>query len=127
MSILLIAIGGAIGALLRYGISGIPQRYTDTIFPLGILGVNLLGALLIGILWGVFDKVDIASDLRTFLFVGVLGAFTTYSTYSLDTMNLFRDGEIKMALLNIVGSNVGCIALVFIGFFAARSIVGLVR
>ena len=127
MKFLLIALGGSIGALLRYGISGLPHRYTDTIFPLGTLGVNLIGALLIGILWGTFERVDIAPDVRTFLFIGILGAFTTFSTYSLESMNLLRDGEIKLALLNILANNAGCIALVFIGFIIARTVANLVK
>ena len=124
---LYIAIGGAIGALLRYGISGLPHKYTDGVFPWGTLSVNLLGSLLIGILWGAFERFDISPNVRTFLFIGVLGAFTTFSTYSLESFNLLRDGEIKLALSNIMISNIACIALVFAGFVVSRYMVSLFK
>ncbi len=127
MKFLFISLGGAIGALLRYGISGLPHRYTVSVFPWGTLAVNILGAFLIGFLWGTSERVDIAPNIRTFLFVGVLGAFTTFSTYSLESINMLRDGEIKLALVYILASNFACIGLCFLGFVTSRYLVNVFR
>ncbi len=127
MKFLFIALGGAIGALMRYGISGLPHRYVDSVFPWGTLTVNIIGAFLIGFLWGTSERVDIAPNMRTFLFVGVLGAFTTFSTYSLESINLLRDGEIKLALAYMLTSNVACIGLCFLGFITSRYLVNMFR
>ncbi len=127
MKLLFIAIGGAIGALLRYAISGLTYKHLDGVFPWGTLSVNLIGSFTAGFLWGLFERAVIPPNLRTFVFIGVLGAFTTFSTYSLESFNLFRDGEIKLALSNILISNILCIALVFFGFVTSRYIINLFR
>ncbi|RLG28846.1 fluoride efflux transporter CrcB [Methanosarcinales archaeon] len=118
--LLFIAIGGAIGALLRYALSGVAYKYMGSGFPWGTLCVNLLGAFAIGMLWGLSEKTTISSDFRTFAFIGILGSFTTFSTYGLETFNLFRDGEIKLALANVLITNVLGIALVISGFIASK-------
>lgn len=115
-----IAIGGAIGALLRYTLSGVAYKYLGSGFPWGTLCVNLIGAFAIGILWGLSEKTAISSDFRTFAFIGILGSFTTFSTYGLETFNLFRDGEIKLALANVLVTNVLGIALVISGFITSK-------
>jgi len=115
-----IAIGGAIGALLRYTLSGVAYKYLGSGFPWGTLCVNLIGAFAIGILWGLSEKTTISSDFRTFAFIGILGSFTTFSTYGLETFNLFRDGEIKLALANVLVTNVLGIALVISGFITSK-------
>jgi len=115
-----IAIGGAIGALLRYALSGVAYKYLGSGFPWGTLCVNLIGAFAIGILWGLSEKTAISSDFRTFAFIGILGSFTTFSTYGLETFNLFRDGEIKLALANVLVTNVLGIALVISGFITSK-------
>nr|QNO49551.1 putative fluoride ion transporter CrcB [Methanosarcinales archaeon ANME-2c ERB4] len=118
--LLFIAIGGAIGALLRYALSGVAYKYIGSGFPWGTLCVNLIGAFAIGILWGLSEQTTISSDFRTFAFIGILGSFTTFSTYALETVNLFRDGEIKLALANVLITNVLGIALVISGFIASK-------
>ena len=127
MKLLYIAFGGAIGALLRYGISGIPHRYLNGTFPWGTLTVNLLGSFIIGFLWGTFERTTVSPNIKTFLFIGILGAFTTFSTYSLESLNLLRDGEIKLALTNILISNIGFIVLCFLGFASSRYVANLFR
>ncbi|NQT72581.1 MAG: fluoride efflux transporter CrcB [Chloroflexi bacterium] len=127
MKFLYIALGGAIGALLRYAISGLPHRYFESVFPWGTLTVNLLGSFAIGFLWGAFERTTVSPNLKTFLFIGILGAFTTFSTYSIESINLLRDGEIKLALTNILISNVACIVLCFVGFISSRYLVNLFR
>lgn len=119
--------GGGIGTLLRYLISGLTYRYFDVTFPFGTLFVNLMGSLLIGFLWGTLEIESISPNLRSFLFIGVLGGFTTFSTFSLESFNLLKDGEMKSAVTNILANNILGIALVFVGFAMARYLINLIR
>lgn len=102
-NLLLIGMGGFMGALLRYGVSGFIQNWSKSVnFPYGTLIVNLLGCLLIGALSQVAEtKGVISSEARSFIFIGLLGAFTTFSTFGNDTVNLFREGENLLSYLNI--------------------------
>lgn len=114
--------GGALGTLFRYLIAGLPHKYSDTIFPWGTLLVNVSGAFLIGLIWGIFEERGISPHTRTFIFIGFLGGFTTFSTFALETMNLFKEGAVKLAFVNILANNILCIVLVFGGFFLARGL-----
>jgi len=119
--ILLIAAGGSIGAVLRYLISEIVYRFTSPTFPWGTLTVNLLGCYLIGLAWQYSEMYMVSTGTRIFVLTGILGAFTTFSTFSLETLTLLRDGEIKMAVLNqIVSVSFGLI-LVIAGTLTVRS------
>lgn len=122
-----IALGGAIGALLRYGLSGLTYRWIGPTFPWGTLAVNLLGSFAIGLLWPIFETTTIWPNARVFLFIGLLGAFTTFSTYTLESLNLLRDGEVSLAIWNILASNVLALALVCLGFVLARVMINLFR
>ncbi|MDY6930477.1 MAG: fluoride efflux transporter CrcB [Halobacteriota archaeon] len=122
---LLIATGGAIGALSRYAISGLTYGRVNESFPFGTLFVNLIGAFVIGFLWGLAENEDISSDMHSFLFIGILGSFTTFSTYSLETLNLFREGNTNLAILNILVINLLGIALALIGFITSRYLINL--
>lgn len=121
MNILLVMVGGAIGSLARFLLSGFAQKYVSNGFPIGTLVVNLIGSFIIGLLWGVFENQSV-SQLRVFLFVGVLGGFTTFSAYSIETLNLFRDGNIRLALINILLNNVLGILLALSGLAVAKFI-----
>jgi len=125
LRLLFIAIGGAMGAILRHAISGMTYKYLDGVFPWGTLSVNLIGAFAIGFLWGLSEKIIISPDFRSFVFIGIIGSFTTFSTYSLETFNLFRDSEIKLALSNILISNILGIVLVLVGFVTSRYLLNL--
>ncbi|RLE19830.1 MAG: fluoride efflux transporter CrcB [Acidobacteria bacterium] len=119
--ILIIAAGGSIGAVLRYLISDIVYRFTSPTFPWGTLTVNLLGCYLIGLAWQYSEMYMVSTGTRIFVLTGILGAFTTFSTFSLETLTLLRDGEIKMAVLNqIVSVSFGLI-LVIAGTLTVRS------
>lgn len=120
----MIALGGALGALARYGVSGVFQeRMTrGAIFPWGTLAVNLIGCFVIGLLWQWFDSVTANPHIKILLLTGFLGAFTTFSTYSLENVNLLLDGELKLAALNIAVSTLGGLALVYAGFVATRGL-----
>jgi CrcB protein len=124
---ILLAAGGAIGTLLRYSLSGLTYNFINGIFPWGTLVVNLSGSFAIGLLWGFFEIENITPDMRNFIFVGILGGFTTFSSFTLESFNLFRDGEIKYAISNIVASNIVGLALVFAGFYISRYIINLIR
>ncbi len=124
MKYLYVALGGSIGAMLRYFVSGIVYRFFDKFFPFGTLTVNLIGAFIIGFLFTLFEYMEIDSGLRTFIFVGILGAFTTFSSYCLESINLFRDGEYKYAAINILVSNISGLIFVILGIFLAKIIAG---
>jgi len=120
MKIFFVGAGGALGAVLRYFVSGLDHRYSGGVFPAGTLAVNLSGSLLIGFLWGLFEQAAVSSNVRVFIFIGVLGGYTTFSTFALENFSLMRDGEINIALLNILLSNAGGILLAYAGYVLSR-------
>ncbi len=101
--IILIGAGGFIGAVMRYLVGGAAQSLFKTQnFPIGTLIVNLVGCLIIGFLTRVGENSSIITpEARSFLFVGILGAFTTFSTFSNETVNLFRQGQNLYSLVNV--------------------------
>ncbi len=106
-NILLVGIGGFIGSVLRYTISGWVQQTTKSIgFPYGTLAVNVIGCFIIGFLAQLAEVRGVfASEARLFVFVGILGGFTTFSSFGNETLNLARDSQMLSALANI-GANV---------------------
>ncbi len=122
--ILFLLAGGAIGTGLRYYISGLAYRVFEWTFPVGTFAVNVLGSFFIGLLWGLFEEghLNMSPNIRTFLFIGILGGFTTFSSYMLETLNLFRDGETRLAFYNLLANNVAGFVFVFTGYFLAREI-----
>ena len=102
-NLLLIGLGGFMGALLRYSVSGLIQNLSKSMnFPYGTLFVNLLGCLLIGALSQVAEiRGVISPEARSFIFIGLLGAFTTFSTFGNDTVSLFQDGKDFLSYVNI--------------------------
>ena len=101
--LLFVGFGGFIGAALRYITSGVVSRFTtQSGFPYGTFVVNMLGCLLIGFLAGLADSRDLFSNTeRAFVFTGILGAFTTFSTFSYETMGLLQNGQTSPALANL--------------------------
>ena len=122
-----ISIGGAIGALLRYGVSGIAQRFSNSEFPLGTLAVNLTGSSIIGVFWVISESVMISQNFRIFIFIGILGSFTTFSTFTLESFHLLRDSEYVFFFANILLSITLGITLVFAGYFFSRYIISIMR
>ena len=104
--LLLIALGGAIGSVSRYGLGGLVYRFFGSVFPWGTLAVNLIGSLIIGFLWAAFERAAVGPNMRMFVFIGILGGFTTFSSYTLETFNLLHAGETRLAITNMVVSNI---------------------
>jgi CrcB protein len=122
-----IFIGGGLGALFRYLFAGAVQSRTESIFPWGTLAVNLLGCFIIGFLWTLFEYLPVSVTVRLFFITGILGGFTTFSSYGVETLNLARDGEFLHAAANILVSNLAGIALVFAGVIVSRILIGIMR
>jgi CrcB protein len=125
--LLYIGCGGALGTLLRYGVSISVARLTGGTFPWGTMCVNLIGAFIIGFLSALFEITAVSPNLKSFALIGILGGFTTFSSYTLETVNLLRDGELRLALSNILVSNIAGIVLVLLGIVAFRYLLLLYR
>jgi CrcB protein len=125
--ILLLLAGGGIGTVARYLISNHTHKVYLDAFPLGTLMVNMIGSFIIGILWGLFESENMSQGVRVFLFIGILGGFTTFSSYALESYHLFKDGETRLALLNVMANNVFSILLVLVGLLVARGIHEIIR
>jgi CrcB protein len=123
MQALVIAAGGAVGALLRFWVSNGIYALVGRTFPYGTLAVNVLGSLLMGLLYVLLlDKLALGPQWRAALLVGLLGAFTTFSTFSIETLNLVEEGEAIKALLNVLLSVSLCLVAAWIGVLAGRSV-----
>lgn len=113
--LIVIGVGGMVGAILRFLLSGLIQNLSkNDSFPLGTLGVNVLGCFIIGILGGYSETLNAFSpELRAFLMIGLLGSFTTFSSFELETFNLLRNSQFLYAALNVgLQFIVGLIAVV---------------
>lgn len=119
---LLVMIGGAIGAGFRYNLSKIALQHMGPGFPWGTWIANLLGGLLMGLLAGTLSRmVEDGEPLRLFLGVGVLGGFTTFSAFSLETYNMLVRGDFMMAAAYAVSSVTGSIIMLFLGILLTRA------
>lgn len=118
--ILFIALGGALGAILRFSVAEIVFKITGISFPWGTIAANLIGCFLIGFMWGIFNTFDLGNNARMFVFTGVLGAFTTFSTFALENFTLLRDNNFSLLTLNIGISNIAGVFLVFAGFYMSK-------
>jgi fluoride exporter len=120
-----IAIGSALGAMARYGCSGLAARLIGETFPWGTISVNVLGSFIIGFFatLTVPDGRIFADTLtRQFVMLGFCGGFTTFSSFSLQTLSLVQDGEWWLAGVNIALSVVACLVAVFAGYALAASL-----
>jgi fluoride exporter len=120
-----IAIGSALGGMARFGCSGLAARLISETFPWGTLIVNVLGSFIIGFfatLTGPDGRVYVGSVTRQFVLIGFCGGYTTFSSFSIQTLNLMEDGEWLRAAANIGGSVVLCLFAVWIGSLLAASL-----
>jgi len=123
-TLLFVAMGGAVGAMLRYGISSGVYHWMGRAFPYGTLAVNILGSVLIGLLSILLvEKFNVSQDLRIMLVTGMLGALTTFSTFSWDTLDLLQQGLINRAILNVLLNVVLCLSAAWIGAQWAKAMV----
>lgn len=121
--ILAIAAGGAVGAVLRFAVSNSVYRLVGRDFPYGTLTVNVLGSLLMGFLFIILvERHIVAAEWRAALLVGLLGSFTTFSSFSMETIALLEDGEVFRAVLNVVASVLLCLAATWLGLGIGRQL-----
>ncbi len=119
-----VALGGALGACSRFWVSSWLNQVSSSNFPLGTFGVNVLGSLLFGILSVViFAATDLREPLRLMILVGFLGAFTTFSTFSFETVRLIEEGQMVMAGMNVLTSCLLCFAGVWLGMVVTRNLI----
>jgi fluoride exporter len=104
LNLLAIAVGGAIGSVARYLLSTFVLRVSGTLFPLGTFVVNVLGCFVFGAIAGATSqRLQVSSTVRLFLLTGILGGFTTFSTYAFESFALVRDGQFAWATINVAG------------------------
>lgn len=116
-TILVIALGGALGSVMRYGVGRLAQTAAHTGFPVGTLTVNVLGCLLVGALARHFLNDETHRLLQPAMIVGFCGGFTTFSAFSLETVGLLTGGATVRALAYVAVSMVACLAATAAGFF----------
>ena len=125
LTYLYIALGGALGSMARYAVSGALGRATHEIFPWGTLTANVTGCFVIGlfaVLTGPDGRVGVAPDIRALVMVGVCGGYTTFSSFSLQTLTLARDGDMARASANVVVSVLLCLVGVWLGSAAGAAL-----
>jgi CrcB protein len=118
----LVAVGGAIGSVARFWMAGAVARLTGPAFPWGTILINILGSCLIGWLAGitVYGRMQNTDSLRAFTMAGICGGFTTFSSFSLQTLELLREGQPLAAAANAIGSVLLCLAATAMGFWLSR-------
>ncbi len=122
--LLLIALGGAAGTLARYGLTVWAQQRLGEGFPYGTLAVNLVGSFLLAVIMQISLSSDLISPtMRLALGTGVMGGFTTYSTFSYDSFRLVQDDAWPAAITNVLGTVVGCLLATMLGVLAAKRFV----
>jgi fluoride exporter len=123
MNSLIVMLGGAIGALARYHLGRWVGALAGLTFPWGTLAANILGGLAMGLLVGVLARMSNGGEqLRLLLGVGLLGGFTTFSAFSLETVLMIERGQMSVALLYILASVAGAVAALFLGLQLVRTI-----
>jgi CrcB protein len=120
LNLLMVALGGALGAGGRYLLGGWLQAQLGSGFPWGTFAVNVLGSLAIGLVLGLSSKGGLSPTASLFLATGVLGGFTTFSTFSYETLQMLSRGTHGILLLNVFGQLFTCVAAAYAGFVASR-------
>jgi fluoride exporter len=125
-----VAIGGALGSMLRYGVNlAITARYGEAL-PWGTIFINITGSFAIGLFAALSHgggRLSLSPDLRTFVLVGLCGGYTTFSSFSLQTLALIEAGEVPRAIVNVVASVTLCLVAVWLGLATPAGLARLVR
>ena len=119
MQFLFIFIGGGLGSLSRFGITKMVEPYSDK-FPFGTLVANILSCILLGFLLSLTFRYQIKETYKFMLMTGFCGGFSTFSTFSSETFQLFQNGEIVLAVLNVFGSVIICLLAIWLGFILGK-------
>lgn len=120
-----IALGGALGSVARYGCSSLIANLFGQTFPLGTLVINIAGSFVIGLfatLTGPDGRVMLSGDIRQFVTIGLCGGYTTFSSFSYQTLTLAQDGQYLRAVINVTASVVLCLLAVWLGFVTAHAL-----
>jgi fluoride exporter len=118
---LAVAVGGALGAMARYAVSIWVFNYSSDKFPYATLSVNVLGSFIMGILFVIIvERAALPAEMRSLLMVGFLGAFTTFSTFSLDALSLWQNGHLFLALVYVLATVVLCLVAISSSIWLAR-------
>lgn len=121
--LLIIALGGSLGAISRFLVASFTQKMLHTSFPWGTLVVNLVGSFVIGFIMVIFmQRLLWVETWHLLIVVGFLGAFTTYSSFSYETLVLFQNGALSLAAANVVITTFGCLLFVYFGALLARMV-----
>jgi fluoride exporter len=120
---LLVGAGGALGAMARYALDGLVLRLASPFFPSGTFVVNVVGCLIFGVIIGVADQRSSLTPVgRLFLLIGVLGGFTTFSTYTFETFQLVRNGQYARGLFNAAGQVIAAYIALWVGYVGTRAV-----
>ncbi len=125
LAYLYIALGGALGSVARFAVAGGVARATHEVFPWGTLTANVTGCFIIGLfatLTGPDGRTSVSPEIRQFVMVGICGGYTTFSSFSLQTLTLARDGDMKRAGANVLVSIVACLLGVWLGTAAGAAL-----
>jgi CrcB protein len=121
MNLALVFLGGGLGAAARYVLQGLVYRFLPATFPFGTFAVNIIGSFLIGFLMAALEgRFLVTPALRVFLAIGVLGGFTTFSSFSYETLMLLREGSYALGAINILATVVLCLSATWMGLVLGK-------
>lgn len=123
LNYLVISLGAALGGVLRYGLASFIQKRIESFFPYGTLIVNILGSFALGFIMYYLDEKEFLSpEMRLFLAVGLCGGFTTFSTFSYETLNLIRNSQFLLASTNVLGNVFLCLIAIYLAYIVSKAI-----
>ena len=121
--LILLGVAGAFGTLARYGLANFVQNYIKLSFPMGTLVVNIIGCLVVGLLWALFEsRWQVSSETQVLVLVGFMGAFTTFSAFIMESGSLMQSSAWIPTIANILLQNGLGFGALFVGIFIGRSI-----
>jgi len=116
----LVMLGGSLGAAFRWLLSQAIVNSINSSLPLATLSVNIVGSAIIGVVWSLSEKSILPPQIAALIIIGFLGSFTTFSAFSMETINLFRSGHVGTAILNVIMQNALCISAAGMGFYSGK-------